>query len=84
MKIIGYQKAKDLLQNGGGYVVREVPLFKGPFVAYIGLLTGGDEFRIRADAWDRLRRECHLLPDYTPASTSRRKVYVWAYGPKED
>ena len=83
MKIIGYQTAKDLMQNGSGYIVREVPLFKGPFVAYLGLLGGADEFRIRSDAWARLRRECHLLPE-APASSSRRRVYVWAYGPKEE
>ena len=81
MKIIGYQKAKGLMQ--AGRVVREVCLYRGGLVAFLGLPDGEDEFHVRADAWDRLRRECHLVDDYFHKNSKTRKVYVWSYGPKE-
>lgn len=82
-KIIGYAKAKTLMQEG--CTVREVPQFRGAGIPYIRkpdgtrFENGTLDLRIRSDSWDKLRRECHMTGRELGAG-KRSGTRIWAYG----
>ena len=82
-KIIGYAKAKALMQEG--CTVREVKQFRGGNIPYIRkpdgtrFEDGNLDLRIRSDSWDKLRRECHIVRK-EPGPGKLSASYVWTYG----
>ncbi len=78
-KIIGYAKAKALMQEG--YRVLEVPRFRGFPDKFLQSPDGkllSD--RIRSDSWDKLRQECHLVEKQYHGKRNQHVNSLWAYG----
>ena len=77
-RIIGYQTAKNLMQQG--HYALEVSTFRGANRVYMQSPDGVRGNRIRADSWDKLRRDCHLKEKQGHGKRGQLINYLWAYG----
>ena len=77
--IIGYQKAKEAMENQ--YEVVVFNNHRGTRVHLQDPATGETCERIRADAWVKLRKECHL--DRTERRNKHTQQNVWKFGAPE-
>ena len=77
--IIGYRKAKEALENG--YEIICYHAFRGNIATHL-FDPGSQEIceRVRADAWSKLRLECHMARGENYHS-KRSKDYFWKLGP---
>lgn len=76
--IIGYKKAKEALENG--YEIVSYHAFRGGYTTHL-FDPGSREIceKIRSDAWQKLRSECHMARREN--LTSRRSMdYFWKLG----
>ena len=76
--VIGYRQAKESMQNQ--YEVVVFNGFRGGIRVHLQDPASKETCeRIRSDAWEKLKKECHL--DRTERRTKKTTQYVWKYGP---
>lgn len=76
--IIGYKQAKESMENQ--YEVVVFNGFRGGVRVHLqDPATKQTCERIRMDAWEKLRKECHI--DRKEQRSKRTMQYVWKFGP---
>ena len=78
MRFLGYRQAQALMKEGCRVLV--IPQFRGANLVYVQDQAGKLGDRIRSDAWDRLRPECHLVEKQHHGKRGQHVNYLWAYG----
>lgn len=76
-KIIGYKQAKELMLQG--YKVKTVPQIRDGSIPFLYSPEGVTCYRIRADSWAMLRRECICVKRETFGKRDRNAFYIWEH-----